>query len=87
VSLIITSQIDPILMIHRISPGTHFRGHGTIELPDLARTWIDGEEKKRGIILSKREVNRIAFSFSPRTDISSPDDGFSHGNAKISLSE
>jgi hypothetical protein len=64
---IITPQIDTILMIHCISPRTHFRGQWAIELLNLARIWIDGKEKKRSFVLPKGEVDGIHLPCLSRT--------------------
>ena len=64
--MIVASEVDPILMVDGKPPGPHFGGERSIELPDLARVGVDGEEEEGSVILGKREVNRIlSFPFFP----------------------
>jgi hypothetical protein len=48
---------------------------------------MDGEEEKRGLILTERKVEGIHFPGSSRTDICPPTHGFSDRDTEISLSE
>jgi hypothetical protein len=83
VGIIITPEIDPIFMIHCKSPGAHFRGERTVELPHFTGFGIDCEEKKGSLILSEGEVNRILLSCLSRSSMDSPANGILHRDAEV----
>jgi hypothetical protein len=87
VSIIVTAEIDPVLMIHSKSPGTHFGRQRAVELSNPARIGIDSEKKKRGIVLTEGEVEGIQHSRLPRADKSSPTGSLSHRYAEVLLSK
>jgi hypothetical protein len=87
VSVIVTAEIDPVLMIDGKAPGTHFGRQGTVELLHLTRVRVDSKKEKRGIVLPEGKVNRIGDSRFSWTGIGTPDDGLAHGYAEVLLSD
>jgi hypothetical protein len=81
--MIITPEIDPIFVINRKSPGSHLGGERPVELPHFTRIGIDCKKKKRGLILSEGEIDRILPSSLSRTRMDSPANGIFHGDAEI----
>jgi hypothetical protein len=53
----------------------------------MACIGVDGEEKKRGLVLSKGKVNRIRLSCFSWADKGSPTDGPSYRHAEVLLSK
>jgi hypothetical protein len=86
-SMIVTPEVDPVPMIQGPSPGTHLRRKRTIKLPDLTRIRMDGEKKKRSLVLTERKVDRILGSRISRPHISSPQHGISDRDTEVALSE
>ena len=81
--MVITAEVDPVFVIDRESPGTHFRGKRSLELSHFTGIGIDGEQKKRGFMLPKRKVNRIPLPRLSWADIGSPTSRLFHRNAEI----
>jgi hypothetical protein len=59
VSIRVSAEVDPVIVVKGEAPGSHLRGERAIVLPAFAGLGIDGIEKKGSIELTAGEIKRI----------------------------